>query len=466
MIGKLSSRVEVLLKAKDEASETIASVGRKMEQSLGSVEKAGGQVERQNQRMTASSKNLVYNFSNVTTGALNLYNTYDKVEDASHRVDKANLALQRSEDRLTDLKKKHNDALAKTDRLSGDVASAERDLNRANVAVESSTVAMNSAQAAYNSAVAQFGADSPQAKTALENLEGAMTTHKDKTVAANTAQESLNTALAALDTNKETVKSALGDITTAEEGVRLKTAEVQTANENLSTAIVTAFAQSGPAVISMTTGIIKTMGDLGFDTSSASGFVDSLKTKLGNLKDVDFSGLLTKLAGLKTALLGVGAAGAAAWAAISAGMIVGVDYLIENWEKLSSIEGPISLDKSPQKLFGQDMPSLELKKKISEIFGGWKQGGGVFTSPTLIGVGEAGPEAVVPLEGGAVPVRGGGASVIVHGPLVVVEGNADRRVVEAAARLVLRQLRSVVVEPTSSFAPSTQRRIRSGSVLR
>lgn len=35
---------------------------------------------------------------------------------------------------------------------------------------------------------------------------------------------------------------------------------------------------------------------------------------------------------------------------------------------------------------------------VTRRFGGWKQHGGIFTKPTIIGVGEAGPEAVIPLD--------------------------------------------------------------------
>lgn len=40
----------------------------------------------------------------------------------------------------------------------------------------------------------------------------------------------------------------------------------------------------------------------------------------------------------------------------------------------------------------------DLAGKIGNVFGGWFADGGVFNQPTLIGVGEAGPEAVVPLD--------------------------------------------------------------------
>ncbi|MCW4002425.1 MAG: hypothetical protein NWE95_00725, partial [Candidatus Bathyarchaeota archaeon] len=90
--------------------------------------------------------------------------------------------------------------------------------------------------------------------------------------------------------------------------------------------------------------------------------------------------------------------------------------------------------------------------------------GGIVTGPTLALIGEAGPEAVVPLrEFGSLP-GGSGSTVYINAPLVWVQGSADKETVELAAQRVMQQLRSVVVEATSGSAPSTKS-IRMGSVF-
>jgi len=90
--------------------------------------------------------------------------------------------------------------------------------------------------------------------------------------------------------------------------------------------------------------------------------------------------------------------------------------------------------------------------------------GGIVTGPTLALIGEAGPEVVVPLRefgslgelaAGAV---GGGAVVNVA---INVEGSIDERVMKA----IEQRLKTVLVEATSASAPSTQKRIRQGSVF-
>jgi ribosome-associated translation inhibitor RaiA len=77
-------------------------------------------------------------------------------------------------------------------------------------------------------------------------------------------------------------------------------------------------------------------------------------------------------------------------------------------------------------------------------------------------IGEAGPEAVIPLDR---MTQTSHVTVEINAPLVNVEGNADRRTVELAVDQVMKKLKTVVVEATSGNAPSTQRRIRSGSVF-
>jgi hypothetical protein len=68
------------------------------------------------------------------------------------------------------------------------------------------------------------------------------------------------------------------------------------------------------------------------------------------------------------------------------------------------------------------------------------------------------PSAV--LAGARAPV-----TLNITAPLVNVEGSADRRTAELASRQVLDQLKSVIVEATSSNAPATMKRIRTQSMV-
>jgi hypothetical protein len=48
---------------------------------------------------------------------------------------------------------------------------------------------------------------------------------------------------------------------------------------------------------------------------------------------------------------------------------------------------------------------------------------------------------------------------------VYIEGSADRATVDLASKKVLEALKSVIVESTSSSAPTNQKRIRAGAVF-
>jgi len=76
------------------------------------------------------------------------------------------------------------------------------------------------------------------------------------------------------------------------------------------------------------------------------------------------------------------------------------------------------------------------------------QSGGIVTAPTLAFLGEAGPEAVIPLE------RLPNMTIQFNAPLVNIEGSADKRTAEYAANLVVEKLKTVLIEPTSQSAPT------------
>jgi hypothetical protein len=90
--------------------------------------------------------------------------------------------------------------------------------------------------------------------------------------------------------------------------------------------------------------------------------------------------------------------------------------------------------------------------------GGQLQEGGIVTRPTLALIGEAGPEAVIPLGKG-----GFGAGITIHGPLLVVEGALDRKTADYAIGRMKDMLQNVVIEASSSSGGSTHKRIRFGS---
>jgi uncharacterized membrane protein YfcA len=83
------------------------------------------------------------------------------------------------------------------------------------------------------------------------------------------------------------------------------------------------------------------------------------------------------------------------------------------------------------------------------------QSGGIVTAPTLAFLGEHGPEAVIPLE----RFQPAGISIQFNAPLVNVEGDADKRTAELAARIIEDRLKTVLIEASSQSAPTKRIRI-------
>ncbi|MBI4231950.1 hypothetical protein HY605_01845, partial [Candidatus Peregrinibacteria bacterium] len=82
--------------------------------------------------------------------------------------------------------------------------------------------------------------------------------------------------------------------------------------------------------------------------------------------------------------------------------------------------------------------------------------GGIVTEPTLALIGEAGPEAVLPLNGNNTTGQG----LTINGPLLVIQGSADKETAEYAIEKIKRILQNVVIEKTSSSANVATSRIR------
>lgn len=85
---------------------------------------------------------------------------------------------------------------------------------------------------------------------------------------------------------------------------------------------------------------------------------------------------------------------------------------------------------------------------------------GMISRPTLFLAGEAGAESVSIQPTG----RGRSGGVTINGPLIVIQGSADRATAEAAAKMIISELSSVIVEPSSTYAVATGKRIRKSRI--
>jgi len=130
----------VTAKALDEASAALKTLASNAENSMGQIETSVQAVDEAQKNMDASMTKLVTGFAGVATSAMNLYNAYDRVQDMTVSVDKANLAVKTSLNSVEDAQKKYNAAVEKYGADSEQAVSAAKDVElaqeRYQVAVE------------------------------------------------------------------------------------------------------------------------------------------------------------------------------------------------------------------------------------------------------------------------------------------------------------------------------------------
>ncbi len=300
------SEINVLLKATDEASKTIADAGNKINGSLKEVEDAGKRVTQVQRQSQASTKDLALGFNNLATSAFSLYDAVDRVQDMQVSLDRANLQ------------------------------------------VKSSLNSVEDAQRRLNVAVEKYGADSDQAKAAADDLQIAQDRYAVAVERAEVVQGNMNEAM---------LRSALQVIPTT-------------------ISMVDSFSRvwkNFPDVTGMLSNVSSRIGSVGISAKTAALGVGAF---IGGFLagDALLKALPENLRGIASALMaGIAAVVAAtvAWMAFQGTVTLGVAVpviLAAVGAGIAGIKGLIGLAE-----------------------------GGIVTKPTLALIGEAGAEAVIPL---------------------------------------------------------------------
>jgi hypothetical protein len=300
------SEINVLLKATDEASKTIADAGNKINGSLKEVEDAGKRVSQAQKQSEASTKDLALGFNNAAASAFSLYDAVDRVQDMQVSLDRANLQ------------------------------------------VKSSLNSVEDAQRRLNATVEKYGADSDQAKAAADDLKLAQDRYQVSVERAEMLQGNMNEAI---------TRSALQVIPSC-------ISMVDSLNRVW---------KNFPDVTGMLSKVSSRIGDVGISAKTAAlgvgGFIGGFLAGDALLK-----ALPENLRGIASALMaGIAAVVAAtvAWMAFQGTVTLGVAVpviLAAVGAGIAGIKGLIGLAE-----------------------------GGIVTKPTLALIGEAGAEAVIPL---------------------------------------------------------------------
>jgi len=518
---KVSSEINITLKAQDEASRVIADAGKNITSSMGKVEESGKRVSETQKQTNASAKNLVMGFSGLATSAFSLYNAYDKVADMQLSVDRANLQVKTSANSVEDAQRKLNIAIEKYGADSEQAKVAADDLSlaqeRYQVSVDRAQMVQdNMNEAMVSSALTVI----PTVITAIGSLATIKASWTAITGGVTAAQTALGGALNFLAANPIVlVVTAIGLIVAALIAAYNACPPFRDAVNAIGKALGDFF---GPVLDAITKGltwlwenVLVPLGNFIVNTfigvwdgltaawNVLSGAVDAVYNGLKWLWDNIFvpvasfimgsfvvalqfftdvwnalsAAVSTVYNGLKwlwdnvLVPLGnfIGGALLGAWNAFANGLSWAYNNLIKpvfdalNWVYINVLK-PVA------DFLGTIWNGISgIGDAIGGFFGGIGKAlgfaeGGIVTGPTLALIGEAGPEVVVPLRefgslgelaAGAV---GGGAVVNVA---INVEGSIDERVMKA----IEQRLKTVLVEATSASAPSTQKRIRQGSVF-
>jgi hypothetical protein len=464
----VSTEINILLHAVDKASDVIQGVATKTDRSLSQVEKA-------NQKVGKSSKDVALAFNNVATSGFALYNAVDRVMDMQVQVDKANLAVKTSLNSVEDAQTRYNTAVNKFGAESEQAQAAAKDLQLAQERYQVACERADMIQGNLNEAMVQ------SALTVIPSLITMITSISTLTQGWTAVTQGVSGALNFLAANPIVLVVA---------GIAALIAGLVWAYQNCEpfrnaiNAIASVLGGALSFAITAVYGALKWLWDtvlvpLGqFIVSVFAAYWQGLVLVWTNY-------VLPAVNAVKGALewfwnnilvpLGnyVGGALLAAWNAFAGGISWAYNNLIKpvidaiSWA-YNNILKPIG------DFFGG------IGKGISDWWGGvtggigsWWSGltgggssqpsvkipgaqhGGIVKRPTLLWAGEAGPEAIVPLNRGL-----GSVNVTIN-----IEGSADKATAELAAKLVAQKLRSVIVEATSSSAPSTMRRIRDQSTV-
>jgi hypothetical protein len=301
------SEINVVLKATDEASKTVADAGNKINSSLKSVEESGKRVAQVQKESELNSKELALGFNNLATSAFSLYDAIDRVQDMQVSLDQANLQVKTSLNSIQD------------------------------------------AQTRLNSTTEKYGADSDKAKAAAEDLKLAQDRYSLAVERAEVMQGNMNEAI---------TKSALQVIPTA-------ISMVDSLNR---------IWKNFPDVSGMLSNVSSKIGDVGVSAKTAALGVGAF---VGGFLagDTLLKALPENLRGIASALMaGIAAVVAAtvAWMAFQGTVTLGVAV-------------PVILA-----AVGAGIAGVKGLMGLAE--------GGIITSPTVALLGEAGPEAVIPLK--------------------------------------------------------------------
>lgn len=417
----MSTSLQIDLTAIDNASSTISKVG-------------------------SSAKSLVLGFNNVASSALNLYGMIDRVRDSQVALDRANLTVMKSAESVRDAQNNLNKVLEKFGEGSEQAIDAQMRLELAQESLKVTTARADMAADNQRKTMMQMAVS--VIPTLITGITGVISIIQNW----GAVTQALSGAMTFLSANPiilviAGIAALIAGIIYAYNNCKPFRDLINTIGAYLQGAFLAAWNAVSAAVSWFNTNVIQPV------SSALSWFWNNVLMPLAKF--------------LVGTLL-------AEWNALSAGWSWAYNHLIKPvfdalvWaynnilkpiaDFFASIGGAAS---NAMSTVNTAVASTSAGNIGVPVGGGaipHHAAGGIFTRPSLGIIGEAGPEAVIPLD-----KIGFGATIEINSPLVYVAGSADQRTVDLAVKEVEKILDNIILEASSSGGPSTHKRVRIGT---
>jgi hypothetical protein len=417
----MSTSLQIDLRAIDNASSTISKVG-------------------------GSAKSLVLGFNNLASSALNLYNMVDRVKDSQVALDRANLVVMKSSESVRDAQNNLNKVLEKFGEGSTQAVDAQ---NRLMLAQESYKVATERADmASENQRKTMMTMAVSVIPTLITGITGVISIIQNW----GAVTQALSGAMTFLSANPIILVIAgiallIAGIIYAYNNCKPFRDLINTIGAYLQGAFLAAWNAISAAVSWFNTNVIQPV------SSALTWFWNNVLIPLAKF--------------LVGTLL-------AEWNALSNGWSWAYNHLIKPvfdalvWA-YNNILKPIAdffagigaTATSAAKTVSTAVSTINGTTTVVPVSGGaipHGAEGGIITRPMVMLAGEAGPEALIPLN-----KIGFGATIEINSPLVYVAGSADQQTVDLAVKKVEKILDNIILEASSSGGPSTHKRVRIGT---
>ena len=168
--------------ADDQASATLTEIGRNVQTLGNDLETTGNKATVAASKMQTSFRGLITGMSSVAVSAFSMYQSFDRYQDMTLQVNKANLAVKSTLNSAGDAQRTYNATVAKYGATSTQAKAALADLR---VAQERHTLAVERAEMVQdnqNKAIIQMAVMAvPQAITMVDGLSKAWKNFPDMT---------------------------------------------------------------------------------------------------------------------------------------------------------------------------------------------------------------------------------------------------------------------------------------------